>query len=136
MIPLLEAQEHVRPDDETEFGLRILRAQRGDRVIGIALSAASELDVADLGSGDPRKGQTAQLHTLFGRGAVLGKGLVRRGRGGDDQKAVGRERLHDALRRLDMSQVRRVEAASVNGDPHAFFRSFGSSIFGSFPLRR
>ena len=136
MIPFLEAQEHVRPDDEADLGLGIFRAQLADGVIGVAFPAAAELDVADLSSRDLREGQAAELHALFGSRAVLGEGLVRRNCGGDDQKAVGREGARDGLRRLDVSQMRRVEAASVDGDPHAFFLSFGSSILGSFALRR
>ena len=136
MVPLLKAQQHVRPDDEEELGVRVLPAQLGDGIKSIASPAAAQFDVADLPSRDLRESHAAQFHALFGARAVLGEGLVRRNCGGNDQETVGREGARDGLRRLDVSQMRRVEAASVDGDPHAFFLSFGSSIFGSCALRR
>ena len=69
-------------------------------------------------------------------GASLLQLLVRRQCVRYDQEEIGLQQLAHGPGGRRVPQVRRIEAAAVEYDLHAFFfLSFTSSIFGSFSLR-
>ena len=135
LIPLLKAFEHVRADHEEKLRARMFLHQAPDGVAGIALALAAQLHIAELRAGNGSEGESAQLHPLLRRGTVLRHRLVRRRVVRHDQQAVRLDLARDGERRLGVTQMGGIEAASVQGDLHLRLPSFGSSIFGSFALR-
>ena len=133
-VPAFEGEEHVGTHDDADFRVGVFLHQRVHRLGGIALPLALDLHVGDLHPRQIPEGQAAHLQPLLRAGAVLFQLLVGRHIGGNDEKLIRLERLAGGPCGLRVTDMRRVEAAAVNGNPH-FFLSFTSSIFGSFSLR-
>ena len=113
VIPLFEAQEHIRANQQGQMCIRVLALQFADGVIGIAFSAAGDLYVRDLNPVEITKGQAAKLQTLFrGRTPLLqllmGRVIIR-----DNEETIGIKLLQRGQHRLAMPQVRRVKTAAV-----------------------
>ena len=133
-VPAAKAQKHVGAHHDADLRPRVLLQQGVHRVGGVALALAPQFHVGDLRPRDVSEGEAAEFQPLLGAGAVRLQLLVGRSIGWDDEELVGLQRLAGCAGGLGVADVRRVEAAAVDGDSH-FFLSFTSSIFGSFSLR-
>ena len=120
LIPLIEAEQHVRPDDEGELILRITLPQEAHGVGGVALPHAARLDIRDDDAWDVRESQAAELQPLRGRRTVLVRLLVRGDIVRNDKEYIRFKLFANRAGGLGVAEVRRVEAAAVDRDPHAF----------------
>ena len=132
-IPASQIQKHVRSHEQKEFCVRKTMQKLGDGIRRIALPAAEDLHIRDFYVRYPGKITSAKLQPFFRRGASGFQRFVRRLMVRDDEKHIWPKLLRRVSGAVQMSEMRRIEAASEDCDSHCF--DFTSSIFGSASLR-
>ena len=118
VVPFLEREDHIRPDNQRQPRIGVTFLQLPYRVIGVALPVSLQLQRRDLNMFQVTEGQAAQFQALFRCRAPLFHFLMRWLMIRYDQQQIRTQRIQRRDHRLAVAQMRRIEAPAVDGDVH------------------
>ena len=121
MPPLVEGEEHVRPQQQENLPLGVQRPDLPEGVKGVALPLPAELQVRRLrhtAQVQSLDGETGHLQPVLRPGNVLSQGLMGWDPGGDHQQLIQVQRLGRLAGRRHVSRVDRVEGPPIYADLH------------------
>ena len=120
-VPCLKCQEHIRPHQQPQLVLWILRPQLPQSLSGVAPPLPLQLQIQNLDLVPQAQllcRQAGHLQPLGRRGTARRQGLVGRLPVRHHQQQIQLQQLKHRPGRRHMAQVRRVERPAVNTDLH------------------